>query len=75
MKELGASYRQLFSETNVDEISETNFRFHVTGRTAGRFQYLLFDILLLILTNVLFWEEVWALSYNPVEFWDFPEIP
>ena len=37
-------------------------------------QFLLYRKLLLVLTKCSFWEEEWVLVYNPMKFYDFPDI-
>lgn len=39
----------------------------------GKVQYLVFDIFFLVLAKFLFWEGVWALAYNFVQFLDFAD--
>ena len=59
--------------TTIHKIFETNSSFHVKQRTTGKLQ-LLFSSFLLVLTKFSFWEEDWALGYNSMKFWDFPDI-
>ena len=58
----------------MDTILETNSSFHVKCGTTGKAQFLFFRKFLLVLKKFSSWEEIWALSYNPVKFWDFPNI-
>ena len=64
----------LFAETTIHKIFETNSRFHVKQRTTGKVQFVFFSSFLLVLTKFSFWEEDWALGYNSMKFWDFPDI-
>ena len=34
----------------------------------------IFQEFFLILTKFSFWEEDWALGYDSIKFWDFPDI-
>ena len=58
----------------MDKIFEINSSFHVKYRTTGKVQILFFNSLLLLLTKFSFWEEWWALGYNSMKVWDFPDI-
>ena len=49
--------KRLFSETIVNKILRTNFRFHVLELTAGKVRNIAFSNFSLRLTNCLFWEE------------------
>ena len=60
--------------TTMDKIFETSSSFHVKHRTTRKFLFSFFNSFLLVLTKYLFWEEEWALGYNSVKFWDFPDL-
>ena len=60
--------------TTIHKIFETNSSFHVKQCTTGKVQFLFFSSFLLVLTKFSFWEEDWALGYNSMIFWDFPDI-
>ena len=40
----------------------------------GNFYFLYFSGFLVASSKVLFWEGGWALGYNSVELWDFPDL-
>ena len=42
--------------------------------TMGKVQFLFLKSFCLVLKGFWFWEEDWALGYNSMGFWDFPEI-
>ena len=58
----------------MDQLFETNTIFLVKQSTTGKVQFLFLRDFLLVLTNFLFLEEDWALGYNSMKFWDFPDI-
>ena len=54
----------------IDKIFEADSSFHVKWGTAAKVQ----GSFLLALKKISFWEEDWALSYNSMNFLDFPDI-
>ena len=64
----------LLISTTVHKIFETNSSFHVKQCTTGKLQFVFFSSFLLVFTNFSFWEWDWALAYNYMKFWDFPDI-
>ena len=60
--------------TTIHRTFEINASFHLKQRTTGKVQFLFFGSFLLVLTKFSFWEEDWALGYNSMKIWDFPDI-
>ena len=58
--------KNLFLETIVEKIFETNFSFHVKQPMESSIS--IFKNILLVLIKFLFWKEDWALGYNSMKF-------
>ena len=68
------SSENIFQETIIGKIFETNFIFYVKQCTAGKVQFLCFSNFFGVLTKFTFREGNWALAYNFMTSWDFPNI-
>ena len=57
----------------MDEIFETDFRFHKISCTTGKVQYLVFSSFSLVLRTFPFCEENLTQGFDFMQFQDFPE--
>ena len=64
----------ILKSTTMDKIFETKSTFPVKQGTTGKVQFVFFTGFFLVLKIFSFWEEDWALGYNSMRFWDFPDI-
>ena len=62
------------NSTIIHKIFETNSSFHAKLHSMGKFYFLLFKSILLVLTKFSFWQKDWALGYHSMKFRDFPDL-
>ena len=64
----------LLKSAITHKIFETNSSFHVKESSTGKVSVLFFNLFLLVLTKLSFWQEDWALGYQSMKFRHFPDI-